>query len=201
MNDIFEHLNLFFHLNLFCSSFLRLFAFLHLRILCRHVHLVYHASLLSLKSIFTLGVFLLCHNFSLCSKLEHCGSSIFDHRRYASLTSIFRVGFWQIDFRIVNKYRMRNENFSRQCIKSNHANKTNCTNAFEMVNIKERQLANVKEKGLCIYFFWVKRITVTVQWTLKVTHANKLQVLSRLSPLANVFSSFWVYFNFCLPAD
>ena len=112
-----------------------------------------------------------------------------------------RVGFWQIYLRIVNKYRVSNENFSRQCIKSNHANKTNCTNAFEMTNIKEAIDECQGKRSLYLFLLGETEITVTVQWTLKVTHTNKLQVLSRLSPLANVFSFFRVYFSFCLPSD
>ena len=75
MNDMFEYL-LVFHLNLFCSSVLGFFVFLCLRILYRHVRLVYHASLLSLKSIFTFWCLLVMSQLPLCSKFEHCDSSI-----------------------------------------------------------------------------------------------------------------------------
>ena len=57
--------------------------------------------------------------------------------------------------------------------------------------ILKRQLTNVKKNGFLYLFLWGETgITVTVQRTLEITHANKLQVLSRMSLLANVFSPF-----------
>ena len=68
--------------------------------------------------------------------------------------------------------------------------------------VLKRQMDECPRKRVCIYFFGVKQgITVIVQWTLEVTHANKLQVLSRMGLLASVFNPFWAYFDFCLSTN
>ena len=43
-----------------------------------------------------------------------------------------------------------------KCTYSIHANKTNCTNAFEKAGIKETKM-NVKERGFLYLFLWGER--------------------------------------------
>ena len=72
------------------------------------------------------------------------------------LPPFFCVGFWQIGFRIVNKYHVSKKKFQDNAF--NLAMQIKQTAQMHLEQwILRRQLANVKEKGLCIYFFKVKR--------------------------------------------
>ena len=139
----------FFHLNLFCSSVLGFFfAFLRSCILYRPARLVYRASILFLKNIFSLDVFLSCHNF-LCVRIVIFR---FNCKRHTRLTSIFHVGFWQIDFRIVNRYHVSNEIFFFQDNAFNLAMQIKQTAQMHLKWwILKRQLVNVKEKKIFVF--------------------------------------------------